>query len=943
MPVPRFVQASLVVARRPAVGVSLVVSALAGSLLTRLPLFEVPGYELASAMGLLLAVAGAIAGFVSARQARTAPPASALSAWLHAIAPCLATLLFPFLAAVVSALLSTRCSPWMGAPFYLVIPVPTVLLACAVGVVLGLSVQRAFVAGLAYFGLVLATVAASLWPLWEGPQVFALNHLVGYFPGPLYDESLPLEPRLLFYRALTLVWTALALLFAHGWLDPQSGRLGSRYRRGKGVAAAMALLVLAVALARLFEFDLGLRTRHSDLAKRLDGTSETAHFVLHYPKGKDALERRRLERDAEFKYERVVAFLGAAPAGKIHAWFHENADVKRARVGAASTNFAKPWHLELHVHDEAFPHRVLRHEMAHDVASAFGAWPFGVSARLGVLVNVGLVEGLAVAADADTEELTAHQWAAAMRRLKIAPDIRNIVGPAGFYREAAARAYTLSGSFLRWLRDTFGAEKLRRLYRDGDFEAAYGRSLDSLANDWEAYLDRVELDERALHTAQLQFERGSVFDRPCAREMALLKAEADALRQADPERSLALYQRCADIEPKNPAYLRAQAEVRAGVRDWAGARAAWERILAMPEQPAGVQARALMGLGDALWWQGQPDEAKTAYEKALALHRDRGSDRTAFVKIEALGGPEADAAIRRYFDEPEAPSHPRPAGAGALAPRERDRALPGGPAAAAARGPGRGRALARAVAGRGVEGPRAGAGSPAPADRGALPRGRLPRGRRFGAAADHARRRLGPRVRPGVAGPLRLRAAHLGRGARAAALTPLPRGWYSESLCTASRRESMGRLLATAAVTLLLFPTLASAKAWNGITPNETKRADVLAKFGEPSKVLKQGDKEVLGYLGKKAIAGTSQAQFTLTAAGVVEQITVFPANKPELSEIEESYGKSCEATKAAEPCYGKKLLDDFKTVFVYKKLGLMIFFGEDKKTVHSLVFTAPK
>jgi len=152
----------------------------------------------------------------------------------------------------------------------------------------------------------------------------------------------------------------------------------------------------------------------------------------------------------------------------------------------------------------------------------------------------------------------------------------------------------------------------------------------------------------------------------------------------------------------------------------------------------------------------------------------------------------------------------------------------------------------------------------------------------------------------------------------------------------------MGRLLGLALLTLLL-PALAHAKAWNGITPNESKRADVVAKFGEPSKTVKQGDKEIVAYLGKKAIAGTSQAQFTVSAAGVVESIAVFPATKPELSEIEESYGKSCEATKAAEPCYSKKLTDDFKVYFIYKKLGLIVFFGEDKKTVQSLQFTAAR
>ena len=416
----------------------------------------------------------------------------------------------------------------------------------------------------------------------------------------------------------------------------------------------IALALLALGAAWAFDFQLGLRTRTSDLERALGGRTETAHFVLHHPRGKSGLDLQRLERDAEFAYDRVVDFLGAAPAGKVHAWFHESAELKRARVGAANTNFAKPWRLELHVHDQPFPHPVLRHELAHDLAAAFGAAPFGVSARYLVAVNIGLVEGLAVAADSD-EELSVHQWAAAMRRLKLAPDIRNIVGPAGFYREAAARAYTLSGSFLRWLRERQGAPKLRRLYRDGDFEAAYSRSLDSLASEWEAFLDRVPLDARAMHTAEVYFERPSVFDRPCAREVARVKGEADLLRRADPERSLELYRRCAAIEPHNPAYLRAQAEVLASRRQWAEARATWEKVLALEPAPA-VRARALMGLGDALWWQGSAAQAKAAFAQALSLHRDRSTDRTAFVKLQAIDDPLASPAIRRYFDEPELPA-----------------------------------------------------------------------------------------------------------------------------------------------------------------------------------------------------------------------------------------------------------------------------------------------
>jgi hypothetical protein len=148
------------------------------------------------------------------------------------------------------------------------------------------------------------------------------------------------------------------------------------------------------------------------------------------------------------------------------------------------------------------------------------------------------------------------------------------------------------------------------------------------------------------------------------------------------------------------------------------------------------------------------------------------------------------------------------------------------------------------------------------------------------------------------------------------------------------------------ALIIVLVPSLAMAKPWMGITPGESTRAEVVKKFGEPKKKVSQDDKEVLAYIGDKAIKGTTQAQFTVLATGKVEKIAVFPTAKLELDEVEETYGKACAAVdKAGQPvpaCYVKVMGDDFKPYFWYKKLGLVVFFSEDKKTVHSIVFTAP-
>ncbi|RKH11531.1 hypothetical protein D7V97_10930 [Corallococcus sp. CA053C] len=149
-------------------------------------------------------------------------------------------------------------------------------------------------------------------------------------------------------------------------------------------------------------------------------------------------------------------------------------------------------------------------------------------------------------------------------------------------------------------------------------------------------------------------------------------------------------------------------------------------------------------------------------------------------------------------------------------------------------------------------------------------------------------------------------------------------------------------LVAVAAVVVSLP---ASAKPWQTIEPGSSKKEDIVKKFGEPSRTMSQDGKEILAYFAKEAIKGTTQAQFKVDpATQLVERIDVFPAPIIEKDTIENSYGPACPAGAApATPCYLRKLTDDFRTYFLYVKLGVAIFFNEDGKTVQSFVFTTPK
>ena len=130
-----------------------------------------------------------------------------------------------------------------------------------------------------------------------------------------------------------------------------------------------------------------------------------------------------------------------------------------------------------------------------------------------------------------------------------------------------------------------------------------------------------------------------------------------------------------------------------------------------------------------------------------------------------------------------------------------------------------------------------------------------------------------------------------------------------------------------------------------GWTPHVATGPDIIRGDG-PLPYLLAELPRWLGMGGEQAIKGTTQAQFQVLADGKLEQITVFPSAALEVGEIEDSYGKSCSAVEKTgvntPNCYHKQLTDDFRTYYWYKRLGVVVFFGDDKKSVFSITYLAP-
>jgi tetratricopeptide (TPR) repeat protein len=261
-----------------------------------------------------------------------------------------------------------------------------------------------------------------------------------------------------------------------------------------------------------------------------------------------------------------------------------------------------------------------------------------------------VVEGVAVAADDPPGELGLHAWAAGMRRLSLMPDLRALLGPAGFWSAAPARAYTAAGSFLRFLQETQGTDRLHRLLAHGDFAGTYGRSLDALVGEWERMLDALPLDESAVNRAFARFRMSSLFHRPCVREVAVLLDEARTAAPANPGLALQLVRACTRLQPEEPDYLLTEATLLRRLDRPSEAAEALDRAEALVAGRPALEAQVALARADLAWSTGDLQAAGAALQQVASLHPGRDVEREAQVKRAALSDARVRPALHAFFD-----------------------------------------------------------------------------------------------------------------------------------------------------------------------------------------------------------------------------------------------------------------------------------------------------
>ncbi len=488
--------------------VLLITVALFSIALTFFPLTGVLGYEYAAVSAFLLSF---ICMFISVEITNSTCYGLSSSANQNELLtkPLLVNfplLLINFLIGLISSFYKKDCDIGSGIAFYLLIPLVTCIFSTSIGVLSGrLFKRRGFIAGSL---ILLSLIIYSLWTLYGQVHIFFYNAVIGYFPGSLYDKSIPITSSLVIYRAAVLLWAFLVFTLVLMINELNKRKLN------------LFLTLTSIFIMGLLTFtyfkqeDLGLKYSREYIKQNLlSETYETDHFLIHYAPGSKAAKHIKLiADDHEWRYREVSSYLEVDLNYKVRSYLYPDKGSRKKYIGSFGAAFANPIHKEIHQVYTSFPIKSLRHELVHVISSELGADLTKISPQM------GLTEGMAVAVDWPVNGADMHRSAKFLisdkklsKKLKSFLDIR-------FWYYPQSVSYALMGSYCRYLIDLSGIENFKKYYQTGDPEV-YGKSTDQLIASWIEFLHNdIKFTEGERKLLEDRFSGKSVSQNVCLRK-----------------------------------------------------------------------------------------------------------------------------------------------------------------------------------------------------------------------------------------------------------------------------------------------------------------------------------------------------------------------------------------------------------------------------------------
>ena len=410
-----------------------------------------------------------------------------------------AFLFFPAIISIVHSLLTINCSLWEGFQFYLVLTVPSVLIGSSLGIFVKVFGKRFFI--LKFILLYILILLVPLFEFYFNPQIFFYNPLFGYYPGTIYDEGISVDLKLAVYRSLNIIFFALLFYFSYNIYF----KLLQITRK--------SLFTLSFLISILFIYlspGFGYSTDFHRMTNYLNREIETPHFLIHYSDSINESLAKSIALHHEYYYEQLTFFFRTKMDKKINSFIFKDSQQKKELLGTENADVAKPWLNQSFTVYNNYD-ATLRHELAHVISSKFGTGIFKVAEN----INPSLIEGVAVAADPFYSEYDIHYMAALAYKNGFKINIKNLFSGYSFLTNTSSLSYIYAGSFVKYLIENYGINKVKKLYSNIDFEKIYKMPVSRLESEYYDFLKSIIADNK--NSAYYFFGRQSLFTKVCPR------------------------------------------------------------------------------------------------------------------------------------------------------------------------------------------------------------------------------------------------------------------------------------------------------------------------------------------------------------------------------------------------------------------------------------------
>ena len=460
------------------------------------PLLNVLGYESSAAMGIVVFV------YVMFEPRGYLPSIQNL---MNETIRLWIALVPPFLVLCCNAFRVQNCDWNSGLIFWLLIPLVSCFHIVAIRMISTAIVTR--YVRLLTFLIVILEFAYFLYKLAYWPSIQGFSLSFGWFAGSIYDEALGVPMSLVFSRLIELL-TFISLFLIGGLFH---SKLSKERLIGSTIVWCCTFLLL------LHSGSLGVRNTSGFVEAELGGRMETPHFIVYYSnKQIPQSEREKLKRDLEFRYYELKEYFKEDPVqwkGRpVEVFIYPDRETQQRLMGSRRTLVARPWTHQMHIR-WSLGSNIVAHELAHLFTAPFGIGPLRLSGLVGVIPNLGFIEGIAVAADWPLDTSTPDEVSLALLRNNRLPDLNAVLSPWGFWKQPAGKAYQAMGSFVHWLVEVYTIERFKELYQTSEFYEVYGKDLPELLDEWEGYLQRQELNKTLEIQLLTRYNTRSIFQK----------------------------------------------------------------------------------------------------------------------------------------------------------------------------------------------------------------------------------------------------------------------------------------------------------------------------------------------------------------------------------------------------------------------------------------------